>query len=300
MGGDNNVKEPRTETEKVKDPFLLKNEYLSLVKCLLCHSLQSSMTKLCSLILSDPHGQHPDILQELSAENKQLLLLQGYYDFCKLKGPLPDITQPIFLDNLHRALTGLLGELQGHSMQELARDKVWKLISGLRQMLTMALICSNKFVVKEVEARITSFFPVLPRRPSNDAHWESWCKCIHAPDDFKLEFISDMNFKCLHYFKDRLDLPAERKLDKTDWFLGHWNKVEPKLKHLLNFVKQNVVGDISYLNLIWGSEHPKIQLLSSRYEGAESEEKLIEFYELLSDLRIEAECLESFLNIKPE
>ena len=165
------------DTSAVKGPFLSQAEYLSLSSCLLCHSLHSSLPSLCQAIFST----QPQLLEQLGAENKHLLFLQAYYDFSKLRGPLPDISTPIFLYNLHDSLIGLLSALEGKISQELARDKVWKLLSGVRQMLVMALICSDKFVVGEVEARIRIFFPVLPRYLFEKTFKINYCIYVDDP-----------------------------------------------------------------------------------------------------------------------
>lgn len=197
----------------------------------------------------------------------------------------------MFLFNLHEGVVGLLSSYPTAFSSGLDRDRMAKLVSSLRTLLVRLFLSSDKFTAKDVEGRIKVFFPILPRRPSNDNDWENWSQLLHLPAE-ELTSASKRNKISASYFNRKLaNLAHERRMDPIDIVLQIWTEVEPKLKELEKYA--SALLPTSYLDMLWASQHPKVQMMVSRFGSAQDENTLLDFFLYLCNLRVESEFYSS-------
>jgi len=271
------------------DPILSENEFKEIVELLFCHGLHKNLHTLLLKIVK----KFPDIEQEFSSPHRQALILLAYCHKFQLNGPLPEIRHYKFLWNLHQSVVGVL-KADSTWVNTIPQLVVYKLVGGLRCLITRSILLRPKFIPKDVESAIASYFPTLPVVPGNSRAWENWSDILKLDIEDKSQALKDVNelnrMNVSHLTEKLNKLAFERKksgLEHDESVIIVWESVAPKLdaflRHLRNLLPEG------FLDRIASHSHPKMKILSKRIQSGANEEEVIKFFFYICDLHTESQ-----------
>jgi len=272
------------------DPILSENEFKEIVELLFCHGLHKNLHTLLLKIVK----KFPDIEQEFSSPHRQALILLAYCHKFQLNGPLPEIRHYKFLWNLHQSVVGVL-KADTTWVNSIPKSDVYKLVGGLRCLITRSILLRPNFVPKDVESAIASYFPTLPVVPRNSRAWENWADILNLDIEEKsqtLKDVNEVNRKNVSHLTEKLNkLAVERKkssLEHDDSVIIVWESVAPKLGAFLRHLR-SLLPPEGFLDRIASHSHPKMKILSKRIQPNASEEEVIKFFFYICDIHTESQ-----------
>jgi len=268
------------------DPIINNDEFNELIELLYCHGLYKEQPNLLYRI-SEKCPEFP----QATSPHRQLVTLLAYCKKFQKDGPLPALRDTLFIHTLHDGVVGIL-KTEQKLVEMLTRDITYKLVLGIKSLLTRSILISPKFLVKDVQRTITSYFPVLPVRPSNSQFWENWAQILNIDleeDSDLLSLVSSTNAKSEKHFRDKLDnLPVERrKTCHDESIMIIWNSIAPKFDDFVRLLTSLLPKN--FLEEIVHSSHPKLRMLAQRVGPDSCEEEVIGFLDHLCDIYVESE-----------
>jgi len=275
------------ESSEDLDPVLSQSEFNEIVELLFCHGLHKNFHNLLLKIVE----KFPDLEQTFSSPHRQTLLLLAYCHKFQLSSPLPDIRDHRFLWTLHEGLVGAL-KTDTAWVDTMGKLDVYKLVGGLRCLLTRAILLQPKFIPKDIESTIGSYFPTLPIKPSNSKAWQNWADILKLSLEDRSEALTEVNTlnkKTVGHMTAKLDnLAVERKkTSQDDSFITVWKSVTPKFDDFVRLLRIQLPEQ--FLDKIASHSHPKIKMLSTRIQPSSSEDEVIQFFYYLCDIHTESQ-----------
>jgi len=268
------------------DPVFDEDEFIEVSELLLCHGLHKDLPHLLRRISQ----RYPRIL-EFSSPHRHVLSLLAFCQKFQREGPLPAIRDTLFMHTLHEAVVGIL-KSEDQLVEAMTREMTLKLVVGLRSLLTRSLVHNHKYTVKDIETTVSSFFPILPVRPSNSQHWDSLAQILKIDleeESEVLTMVNSVNKISEKHFRDKLDnLAVERRKIVVDESITNiWQTFAEKFSDFVRHLKGLLPSN--FLMKIVENSHPKLKLTTVERIGIESdEEEVIDYFDYICDLHIES------------
>jgi len=278
----------------LEDPLLSDQDFQQILGAMICYGILNNFNNFLSLV----NEKTPNEELEMLYNSHQISLFYKFCDKFIKKSPLPELRHTGFLSTLH---DGIVGFLKSEMIRDDWMHKVekYKLVAGLRWLLTRAIVYDRKFSVSDIERTVSSYFPVLPIKPSNSHQWEKWGKILKSdlvdppgsePDLVK--FMSDFNHKAKKYFTAKIDnIATERKnidiAKQDESIMTIWSTIIDFFK---TFVEQlGMILPQNALKILFEDPDDKMILLNQKINSNNpSEDDLICFFNYLKNSLIES------------
>jgi len=277
-----------------EDPLISDQDFQQILGAMICYGILNNYNNFLSLV----NEKTPNEELEMLYNSHQISLFYKFCDKFIKKSPLPELRHTGFLSTLH---DGIVGFLKSEMIRDDWMHKVekYKLVAGLRWLLTRAIVYDRKFSVSDIERTVSSYFPVLPIKPSNSIQWEKWGKILKSdlvdqpgsePDLVK--FMSDFNHKANKYFTAKIDnIATERKnidiVKQDESIMTIWSTIIDFFK---TFVEQlGMILPQNALEILFEDPDDKMMLLTQKINSNNpSEDDLICFFNYLKNSLIES------------
>jgi len=266
-------------------PIISQDDFEEMLGWLVEHGLKHNQVRVLGRI----SRRFPDFMSTAPYPAKHLSLARSFLDNLFKDGPLPEITNPQFCFTLMDVVTGVLAN-QDRIYGVLERSKVALMISGLRFLLVLSLLSSDKYDICDVRNCLNIYFPEC-LYSVNSSQWIKLKKLLRAEDEQESlrKMIAASCTSARNFVAEKLKT-GSKKVDSAS-SLKIWEGIRPCLGTLLTYLNTTLKSrqsTVECLSLSTVEECGVLQGYVLDGVGKAEEEDVLAFMDDLDNLRKES------------